>query len=210
MKSKFTLVRHGETEWNLSGRWQGHADAPLSERGIAQARCLGERFGDGSFDAFYVSDLGRAVRTAELLSKPSGLSFTTDERLRERDLGILQGLTTAEMLERCPVVYDSLRNAGPDYILPEGESFRQFHERCVEALEDLADRHAGGHMLVVTHGGVLGAAFRYVTGIPLDAPRRYTVLNCSVNMVEKSDGNWNLINWGDVSHLREMDSLDDA
>ena len=159
-KSNFTLVRHGETEWNLSGRWQGHADAPLTDRGEAQARALGERFKDEVFDVCYTSDLGRAARTTELILEQSGMAFETDERLRERDLGVMQGLTTKEMLDRCPEVFDSFRNAGPDFVVPEGESFRQFHERCVQALEDCLERHAGKRVLLVTHGGVLGAIFR--------------------------------------------------
>ena len=211
MASKTTvyLVRHGETEWNLSGRWQGHADAPLTERGEAQARALGERFKEESFDACYVSDLGRAVRTAELILGSGGMRFEPDSRLRERDLGVMQGLTTVEMQERCPEVYDSFRNAGPDYLIPEGESFRQFHERCVEALEDFTKRHAGGRVLLVTHGGVLGAIFRYVAQVPLEALRGYVLLNCSVNVVDKLGDSWNLLHWGDVSHLNDLDSLDD-
>ena len=207
--TEMILVRHGETEWNVSGRWQGHADAPLNSRGVAQAQCLGEHLEGETFSACYVSDLGRAVRTAEIVGAPSGLDFSLDARLRERDLGVLQGLTTDEMQERCPEVYQSFRNDGPDYVLPEGESFRQFHERCVKAFEDFVSLHSGGRILVVTHGGVLGAVFRYVTGIPLDSPRKYVLLNCSVNVVEKNDKGWILRHWGDVGHLRELDSLDD-
>ena len=211
MASKTTvyLVRHGETEWNLSGRWQGHADAPLTHRGESQARALGERFKTEPFDACYVSDLGRAMRTAELIAGPTGMNFEPDVRLRERDLGVMQGLTTQEMLERCPDVFDSFRNAGPDYIVPDGESFRQFHERCVEALEDYVSRHQGERVLLVTHGGVLGAIFRYVAQVPLEAPRGYVLLNCSVNVVDKLGDSWNLLHWGDVSHLNDLDSLDD-
>ena len=72
--SKFTsitLIRHGETEWNLSGRWQGHADSPLSSRGISQAKALGERIKTEEFDFFYSSDLGRAIHTSELVGTPS-------------------------------------------------------------------------------------------------------------------------------------------
>ena len=170
---------------------------------------MGERFKTESFDACYVSDLGRAVRTAELVLGPSGMKFETDERLRERDLGVMQGLTTKEMLERCPEVYEAFRNSGPDYLVPEGESFRQFHERCVEALEDCAGRHQGERVLLVAHGGVLGAIFRYVAHIPLEAPRGYVLLNCSVNLVDKLGDSWNLLNWGDVSHLNDLESLDD-
>ena len=177
---------------------------------MAQARALGERLRQESFDACYTSDLGRALRTAQLIVGPSGMRFETDERLRERDLGVMQGLTTEEMLEHCPDVYDSFRNAGPDYIVPEGESFRQFHERCVKALKDYAERHIYGRVILVTHGGVLGAILRYVTCIPLKAPRRYVLLNGSVNVVDNVGGHWNMLQWGDVSHLRNLESLDDA
>jgi probable phosphoglycerate mutase len=208
--TRITLVRHGETEWNVSGRWQGHADAPLTIHGQTQARALGERFRDATFDACYTSDLGRAVHTSKLIADPSAMDFEIDERLRERGLGIMQGLTTAEMLDQCPDVYESFRNNGPDYLIPEGESFRQFNERCVNAIEDFSIRHSGKSILVVTHGGVLGAIFRHVIGLSLNSPRRYALLNCSVNVIEKKDGDWSLLHWGDVNHLPEGESLDDA
>lgn len=210
IKTKVFLVRHGETEWNLSGRWQGHLDAPLTERGEDQARCLGERLQKETFDACFVSDLGRAVKTSEIAGAPSALVFERDERIRERDLGVIQGMTTAEMLDSCPDVYHSFRNDGPDYVLPEGESFRQFQQRCIDALEDFASRHPGGRLLVISHGGVLGAIFRHVTGIPLGAPRRFLLMNCSVNIVEKDEKDWTLRSWGDVSHLKDLESLDDS
>ena len=211
MASKTTiyLVRHGETEWNLSGRWQGHADAALTERGEAQARALGDRFQHEHFDGCFVSDLGRALRTADLALGPSRMNYETDERLRERDLGVMQGLTTKEMEERCPEIYQSFCQNGPDYAIPEGESFRQFYLRCADALEDYVSRHNGGKVLLVTHGGVLGAIFRYVAQVPLEAPRGYVLLNCSVNVVDKQGDSWNLLQWGDISHLNNLDSLDD-
>lgn len=208
--TRITLVRHGETEWNVSGRWQGHADAPLTAHGEAQAKALGERFRKAKFDSCYTSDLGRAVHTSRLIGAPSALYFETDERLRERDLGIMQGLTREEMLEQCSDIYESFRNKGPDYLIPKGESFRQFSKRCVSAIEDFSDRHVGQSLLIVTHGGVLGAIFRHVIGLSLDSPRRYALLNCSVNVIEKKDGDWSLLHWGDVNHIDQDMALDDA
>ena len=207
---RITLVRHGETEWNVSGRWQGHADAPLTAHGKAQAKALGERLADEKFDSCYTSDLGRAIHTSRLIGASSALHFETDERLRERDLGIMQGLTTEEMLEQCPDAYESFRNNGPDFLIPKGESFRQFSKRCVSVIEDFSDRHVGQSLLVVTHGGVLGAIFRHVIGLSLNSPRRYALLNCSVNVIEKKDGDWNLLHWGDVNHIDQDMALDDA
>ena len=132
------------------------------------------------------------------------------ESFRERDLGVLEGMTTEEMLEKNPAEYQSFRNEGPEYQVPAGESFRQFYDRCSVALEDVANRNPGKKIGVVTHGGFLGAIFRYVLNIPLDAERNFVLLNCSVNRLEKSENGWNLVSWGDVAHLDGLDSLDDA
>ncbi|MEC8865778.1 MAG: histidine phosphatase family protein, partial [Verrucomicrobiota bacterium] len=112
--------------------------------------------------------------------------------------------------DKFPKEYKSFRNDGSDYQVPDGESFRQFYERCSRALEEVSFRHSGKRIGLVTHGGFLGAIFRYVLKIPLDAERNYVLLNCSVNRLEKTDKGWNLISWGDVAHLDGLDSLDDA
>ena len=208
--TQIILIRHGETEWNLSGRWQGHADSPLSPRGVSQAAALGERMKKEDLNFFYSSDLGRAQHTARLVGGPSGWTPTLMESLRERDLGVLEGLTTDEMLVNKPEEYQSFREDGTDYQVPGGESFRQFYNRCSQALEDIASKHPGKKIGVVTHGGVLGAIFRYVLQIPLEAERNFVLLNCSINRLEKTNGGWNLVSWGDIAHLDGLAALDDA
>ena len=208
--TKIILIRHGETEWNLSGRWQGHADSALSGRGVAQGEALGLRMENEEMDYFYTSDLERAQHTARLIRGSAGRQAELMESLRERDLGVLEGLTTMEMERERPEEYSSFRNAGPEYQVPGGESYRQFYDRCKGALEELAQRHPGKTIGIVTHGGFLGAIFRYVLNIPLNAERNFVLLNCSINRLEKSTKGWNLVSWGDVAHLDGMDSLDDA
>ena len=208
--TEIILIRHGETEWNLSGRWQGHADSPLSARGIAQAEALGKRMNPKDLDFLYSSDLERALHTSRLVGGDSGWEAIPDQNLRERDLGVLEALTTEEMIDREPDAYRSFRNDGPDYAPPGGESFRQFCKRCAGALENIAGAHQGARIGIVTHGGVLGAVFRYVLNLSLEAERNFVLLNCSLNRVEKRGDFWNLISWGDVAHLQGMDSLDDA
>ncbi len=205
-----TLIRHGETEWNLSGRWQGHADSPLSERGVAQAEALGKRMKSDDFDFFYSSDLGRAMHTSRLVGGPSGWEVIPREDLRERDLGVLEALTTEEMLESEAEIYRSFRNDGPEYVPPGGESFKQFCDRCSKAVEAIALAHEGAKIGIVTHGGVLGALFRYILNVPLEKERNFVLLNCSLNRIEKKDNAWNLVSWGDIAHLEGMDCLDDA
>jgi probable phosphoglycerate mutase len=159
---------------------------------------------------FYSSDLERAQHTARLVGGPSGWTPTLMESLRERDLGVLEGLTTDEMLVNKPEEYQSFREHGTDYQVPGGESFRQFYNRCSQALEDIASKHPGKKIGVVTHGGVLGAIFRYVLQIPLEAERNFVLLNCSINRLEKTNGGWNLVSWGDIAHLDGLAALDDA
>lgn len=209
-KTEVILIRHGETEWNLSGRWQGHADSPLSTRGIQQAEALGQRMLKETLDCFYSSDLERARHTSRLVGGPSEWNPEFIESFRERDLGVLEGLTTEEMKVKYPQEYQSFRNDGPEYQVPGGESFRQFYERCSGALEEVAVRNPGKKIGVVTHGGFLGAIFRYVLNIQLDAERNFVLLNCSLNRLEKTESGWNLVSWGDVAHLEGLDSLDDV
>ena len=208
--TSITLIRHGETEWNLSGRWQGHADSPLSPCGLSQAKALGERILGEEFDFYFSSDLGRAMHTSKLVGGPSGMIAESNSGFRERDLGVLEGLNTKEMEQSQPGAYKSFRNDGPDFQVPNGESFRQFYDRCANAIEELAQKYRGGRIAVVTHGGVLGAIFRYVLNIPLEAERNFVLLNCSINRIEKKESGWHLISWGDVAHLKDLDSLDDA
>lgn len=208
--TEIILIRHGETEWNLCGRWQGHADSALSSRGIAQAEALSERMAKEEVDHVYASDLERAQHTARLAGREVKWPLKLMPELRERDLGVLEGLTTDEMLIECPDVYRSFREGGPEYQPPGGESFKQFYDRCTSALENLACLHPGKKIVAVTHGGVLGAIFRYVLRIPLDADRNFVLLNCSLNRIQKGGDRWNLVSWGDVAHLQGIASLDDA
>lgn len=211
IQTEIILIRHGETEWNLSGRWQGHGDSALTERGIAQAESLGKTMVDEKVDAAYSSDLLRATHTASLIGTPAGLSFAVMPELRERDVGALQGLTVNEMLSSHPHDYQGFLHGGPDFEVSDGESFRAFFDRCCSAIDRIATRHKGQKIVVVTHGGVLGAVFRYVLKIPLEAKRNFVLLNASINrVVLDADGHWSLLSWGDVAHLKGLDSLDDS
>ncbi len=202
------VVRHGETHWNIEGRRQGHLDSTLTEKGRAQAEALSERFTAESCNAVYSSDLGRAFDTARIIAERTGHEVVADSRLRERNLGIFQGLNGDEIRERFPVEYQEHRNGGADHAVPSGESFRQQTERNILCLEDLAQRHAGEIIMVVTHGGVLSALFRHTLAIPLDAPRRFSFKNASVNLFKYQDGIWGLETWGDITHLNRLGALD--
>ncbi|HEY5541917.1 MAG TPA: histidine phosphatase family protein [Candidatus Binatia bacterium] len=200
-RTQLIMVRHGQTEWNIAGIRQGHLDSRLTERGMAQAKALAQRLARERFAALYSSDLGRAVQTAMAIADLTGHEVVTDPRLRERHLGIFQGLNGNEILEKYPEERRMLRTLGPDYIIPGGESMKQQVERNVAYLNDLAHKHVGETIVVVTHGGVVSGFFRHTLAIPLDAPRRFEFVNAGVNVFAYEEEYWMLLTWGDVSHL---------
>jgi 2,3-bisphosphoglycerate-dependent phosphoglycerate mutase len=207
--TEFIVVRHGETAWNAEGRIQGHLDSPLNEEGLAQALLLGERLVREPFSQLYSSDLGRALQTAQPIADRSGRRVVPDARLRERNLGVFQGLTGAECERRSPGHYARFKLRDADHVIPEGESVRQVYERVSAVFADLARKHSGEHAVVVTHGGVLDALYRLVNGLPLDQPRDFPIFNASLNVVRYEGGRWSIMLWGDISHLTRDAALDD-
>lgn len=199
--TRILLLRHGETAWNIEDRYQGQADSPLTPAGQAQAAALAVRLARGRLDVLYSSDLGRARATAWHLTQATGAIPVLDARLRERALGVFQGLTRREAEERFPEPYRRLRSGDPDYAVPEGESPRQHLERTVACLNDLAGRHPGETVAVVTHGGAVTLFLRHVLELPLVGPRRFSRANASWNSFLHQAGRWQLETWGDVSHL---------
>lgn len=204
-----TLVRHGETEWNLSGRQQGHLDSPLTPRGLAQARAVAAGLDGTTFTALYSSDLGRALTTARVIGERLGLPVRSERCLRERHLGILQGQSKEEFRERQPAAAAELASGNPDFVLPGGESARGRYERVVGCLAGMALRHTGGELLVVCHGGGLDSVFRRALALPLEQPRRFSLMNGSINVVEIDGDEWRVTTWGSVAHLGAVAALDD-
>jgi broad specificity phosphatase PhoE len=165
------LVRHGETDWNRDGIWQGWADPPLNATGRAQARALADQLRDAPFDAVYSSDLRRARETAEIVADPHGVPVVADPGLREIDIGAWSGLTRAQIEARFP-----------DGERPGGETREQHAARVVAAVERIAREHPGGRVLVVSHGGT----FRRIAELLSDEPYR-PVENCAVLEVHFRD-----------------------
>ena len=199
--TELIIVRHGETEWNLDGRMQGHSDSNLTPLGLRQAEAIAARLVHEKIDAIYASDLGRAMKTAEAVSKANGLAIVPDSRLRERNMGIFQGLTFDEIRQRFPEEYQQFATRRPDYVIPDGESMQQCHDRVIAGLQAIADRHPGGRVVVVTHGGPLSAVFRHTMGLPVNAPRHWSLFNASINRFEVQETRWQLAVWGDLTHL---------
>lgn len=210
MTTTILAVRHGETRWNAEGRMQGHLDSDLDPSGVAQADALGRRLAGQRIDHVIASDLGRTLATASGITAHTRHEFRTDAGLRERNLGIFQSLTGAEAAMRHPDDWRRFKSRDPAHELGGGESLRTFSARCVGCVSTLARNHPDSILLLVTHGGVLDVLFRHTTGLPLEAPRTFTLLNASLNTFEIEDGRWTLLHWGDIAHLGVRDAIDDV
>lgn len=159
------LARHGETDWNRDGRFQGHADPPLNDRGREQAQSLAEALAEQRLDAIYSSDLRRAHETALVVAARKGLEVVVDPDLRERDVGEWSGLTLPEIEERFPEELRRFREEGASV----GESREALSERIVAAVRRIAAAYPRGHVLIVTHGGAL-RTLRHAAGGGFGAP----------------------------------------
>jgi broad specificity phosphatase PhoE len=173
------LARHGETDWNRDHRWQGHTGPPLNEKGRRQARELAAHV--NNIDAIYSSDTQRARETAEIVAAHLGTTVTTDERLREVNFGEWEGLTRQEIDSRYAGAFT--RWEACERPLPAGvEADEVMARRVIEALHEIAERHPGGRVLVVTSGGPIRAAEAHLQGIDQTMARRQlrTVENCAL------------------------------
>jgi len=204
MSTRFIVVRHGETEWNVEARVQGQMDSPLTSTGSAQAEAIAARLAEERFDALVSSDLGRALQTAEPIAARCGLEVRRDARLRERHFGMGEGRTYAELELRWPGVFSRMREIDPDAAPHGGESRRQFHERVRGAFLALAREHDGQRLAVVSHGGVLAALYRIVHDIPVATPHRIAIANASYNAVAFQANAWAIEAWDDTAHLPDV------
>ena len=199
MSTQVFLVRHGETTWNLAGKLQGHLESRLTATGIAQAQALAEHLQHQPFAAVYSSDLKRAYQTAQYIVNKNQHTIIKKPSLRERNLGIFQGLTRELLCARFPEAFQAYQTQ-PQFIIPQGESLQGFHQRCITCLEEIAACHLGQSILIVSHGGVLTALLKHTLSIPLVTPRRFDIANTSVNIFSYTQTHWTLRVWGSLTH----------
>ena len=203
MPTTFYLIRHGETDWNLAGRWQGHTDIPLNQDGRAQARRLAARLrADGvRFQAIYSSDLQRAWETASAVGAALDLAPRPLPALREINVGSWSGLTSADVRAQDGETYARYQS-GEDVARGGGERFLDLYTRVVAAVEQLAGQHPDRTLALVTHGGPVRAllmhAARDKQGMDL---RHMHIGNTSISLLIGDRAGWKLGSINDMAHL---------
>jgi broad specificity phosphatase PhoE len=207
MQTIIYLIRHGETDWNLSGRWQGHADIPLNDAGRQQADLLARRLADEGFrpTAIYSSDLSRAYATAHAAGLALGVPVQLYPMLREMDLGAWSGLTREEVAEQYPVEWALLRG-GQD--IPRGihgESRAMVRKRARDGIGALADQHAGGTLALFSHGALIAELLRSAaTPAQWRQWEHDRIGNSAISIFAIDGPDWSVVSFNDTAHLHQL------
>lgn len=207
----FYLIRHGETDWNVQGIWQGHTDVPLNDIGRAQAERVAGRLRDdgGPFEAIYSSDLSRAWETAVAIGRALRIEPRPLPALREIDLGRWSGMKRDQVVALDGEVLERI-SSGED--LPRGgaERMADVFARVTGALERLGAEHPEGRIILVTHGGPVRTALLYAArDKDGSAPRRGHIGNTAVSVIRHEAGDWEIVTINDLSHLAESPQAPD-
>ncbi len=206
MPTCFTLIRHGQTAWNVEGRWQGHANVGLSDEGLAQAEQLGAFLRNTDATVIYASDLSRARQTAEAIVLHTGLPLTLDPRLREIDMGEWQGMTGSEVELWDKERLAQVRTGGLHIRRPGGESVQDVADRALALFNEIIQTRADDHVLLVSHGGTLRHLLR-VLGHPLE-PHAFIENTSRTGLhFDLASGRWQLDYFNALDHLRPSDGL---
>ena len=204
LATRIIAVRHGETAWNVDARIQGQLDIPLNLKGRWQAQRVARALaGRGPVAAVYSSDLSRARDTARSIAEATGLEVVTEPGLRERAFGGFEGQTFTELEASWPAQTTRWRQRDPDWTPPGGESLTCVRDRVVQITHALAQRHIGEQIVLVSHGGVLDALHRAATGLDLQAPRTWALVNAGINRLLWTPQGLTMVGWSDMAHLED-------
>lgn len=209
------FIRHGQTDWNHIKRFQGQKDIPLNEMGRQQAQATAQRLQAVSFDGAYASDLSRARETADIINAHHTLAVVQDKRLRERSFGCFEGYTIDETRQRFPDIRQAYLKDQLHFRIPDGESRFEFIQRVGAFFEGLRQAHAGQRLLVVAHGGVLGALCSHIISqkLDLEAPRfvpLFSVKNCSISQLKYENDRWLIESLNQTDHLENVTGAEPA
>lgn len=202
--TKIYLVRHGLTEWNVGGRFQGHSDVALAEAGVKQAECLAEHFPAQKIDVIYSSDLQRAASTARCIAKRFGCEVRLTEHLREMNFGAWEGLTFEQITARWPETEQQIFFAPDQLKPPGGETFQEVEKRAAHELERITAAHAGQCVVLVAHGAFLRTILTYVLHMPLRYVWRLKQGNTAVSRLTHGGHHFTVDYLNNTAHLEHL------
>jgi broad specificity phosphatase PhoE len=206
--TRVLLVRHGQSQGNAERRFGGHSPTPLSELGRRQAEAAARALAAEGVTAIYSSDLLRAVQTAEPLARATGLEIRRTAAFRERNVGLMEGLTFEEAAATYPEEYAALLRRDFEHVLAGGESYRQLLDRAASELDRAVEEQRGGAVAVFSHTGTICILVLHLMGA-LDAPNLRPVwissANCGVTRFEIQHGGLiRVLRANDTRHLLDV------
>lgn len=210
--TKLYLIRHGQSAGNAEGRFGGHSPTPLSELGQQQARLTAKLLAREGVNVIYSSDLHRAVQTAQPLSELTGHPIHPTAAFRERNVGVLEGLTFDESKEIHPKDYYALVNRNVHHVITNGESYRHLLRRSTIELWDILRKHVGDRIAIYSHTGAICFLTLHLMGaIRRDTKQTPWIVtsNCGINRFEiRGRNNVRVLALNDTRHLSEITGND--
>lgn len=201
---RIIFFRPGETDWNREGRWQGWVAAPLNEQGKQQVAALAKFSRNIGMGALYTSDLRRALETADMLAEPLGFKPIPDRRLRERGIGLWQGLTLEEMESWYPEDYAEMMGNIDGYRVPGGESRDDVRARVMEALNEILSADTNETIGILSHTTAIKIMLAAL--VPSYDPLYVDLDNTSVTTIHHKEAGWELAAVNDRMHLDGLDA----
>lgn len=204
--TELLLVRHGQTDGNLHGRWQGWDGTPLNQQGEREATLIARRLAQTgeAIVALYASPLRRAWQTAERIGEALDLSPVSHDGLKEINFGQISGITLDELQERFPDLHKRWADKTDlAFTFPGGEQRAHFFQRVGEAMKGIVEHHPDQKVVVVAHGGTLRACLVHYLPVEFSQWWTYELGNCSLTRLEVREGQAKLLVLDDRAHLAE-------
>lgn len=203
MNTNIWLVRHGETEWNIAGRFQGCKDIPLTEVGLSQAKALKYRF-NNNFDAIYTSPLTRAIQTAKIISENSTIKPIIENEIREIDFGEWEGLTINEIAKNYPEQFTAWKTDQKEGSLIGGDlSIKCASIRAKNAIIKIANNNPNKNIIIVAHGGIIKASLIGLFDWDMTMYHKILLGNTSISKIILDNAlNARLVTLNDTNHLK--------
>jgi len=199
---KFFVVRHGETDWNKLGRFQGHTDISLNDRGLSQARETAVASEDWGYTAIYSSPLVRTVQVAEEIAKVTPMLVSQEPGLKELSLGDLEGVTGEEMRNDWPALFAAWRTEPEKMSMPNGESLGELRDRTWQVILDIEQKHSSDDSIVViSHNFAIRSIVNELLGMPLAYFHRMSLNLASVCTFDSDERGRRLTGYNSTSHL---------
>ena len=220
MTNTIYIVRHGQTEWNLLGKTQGHGNSDLTPKGIEQAELLEQRymnktpskriFSVSTQDYIYSSDLGRAYQTAEIIGNKLNIEVEKTEALREMNFGTWEGRIIKDIIEEDPELYKMWRNEPHIAKIPQGETLSQIKERTDAFIKEINEKYDGKHIVLVTHS--LCARIMLLSFLDSDVKNIYRInqANTALNIIELRDYGPVVMKMNDTTHIINDTKLENS